>query len=174
MRAIAKDKRGDIFQISYALIIIFVIACLGLLFFKLEWGITGAFDEMDQVNQPENALAKDVNLTIRNLLPSFHDEFVLLMFLGVTIALIIAAAKTDFNPIIIFLFLILMVVTILNASGFVNIYQGFAESPQMTDVSSQMTFTNIIFSKYTPLIFSVLGAIVLILMYGKSGGDILR
>jgi hypothetical protein len=35
-----------------------------------------------------------------------------------------------------------------------------------------MPLTNILFSKYTPLIFTVIGAIVLIFMYGKSGGDI--
>lgn len=172
MRSIIKDKRGDIFQISYALIIIFLIAFIGLIFFKLSWETNKMWEESEELNNSD--YGEEIIASQKQSMPHIFDELVLFMFLGLTIALVIAAARTNFNPILIFLFLILLLITILNAAGLVNIYQGFAQDETFTEVSSQLTLTNIILSRYTPLIFAVLGAIIIIIMYGKSGSDILR
>ena len=172
MISILKNKRGDAFQIIFVLIFLFIIALVGLIFFKLSWEVTGAFQDLKEIN--DSKIAKEVLSTHKKSLPHIFDELMLFMFLGLTIALIIAAVRTDFSPMVIFLFLILLILTVLNAAAFVNIYQGLAQDPSLIGVSSKLTFTNIIFSRYTPLFFAVLGAVIIILMYGKSGSDILR
>lgn len=164
------NKKGDIFQVTFLLIILLVIALIGLIFFKLSWEITSAYAEMEEINDTETA--REANITVKKALPYFFDELVFFIFIGGIIALMAAAVKTKFSPVIIGLFIIMIFFTVLVASGFVNIYQGFAQSESLTDVSSQLPLTNILFSKYTPLIFAIIGGVVLIVMYSKSGSDI--
>lgn len=172
MRSLIQDKRGDIFQILFMLIIMFVIVCVGLLFFVLSYKTTEAWEKHPDMNN--TILGQKAIQKHKTSLPHFFDELNLFVFLGMIIALIIGAAKTNFNPGIIFIFLLLLAVAILNAAGFVNIYHGLASDSSVSDLSSKLTFTNIIFSKYTPLFFAVIGAIILIVMYSKSGSDIIR
>lgn len=164
------NKKGDIFQVTFLLIILLVIALIGIIVFKLSWEVTSAYEEMEDLNDSE--IAREVNLTVKKALPYFFDELVFFMFIGGIIALIAAAVKTEFSPVIIGLFIIMIFFTVLVASGFVNIYQGFTQSEALTGVSSQLPLTNILFSKYTPLIFAIIGGVILIIMYSKSGSDI--
>ena len=59
------------------------------------------------------------------------------------------------------------------SAGMVNMYQGFAQQSSIIDVSGNLVLTNFIFSKYLPLIISVISALVMLFMYGKSGQDII-
>ena len=65
------------------------------------------------------------------------------------------------------------IIAVLIAAGLVDIYQGLAQEDELSDYSSNLTLTNIIFSRFTPLIICVLGFIIIMIMYGKSGGDII-
>jgi len=71
----------------------------------------------------------------------------------------------------IFLFILLLLIEILVASGIVNIYQGFNNETSLDPIPGQMNLTNILLSKYFPLIIGVIGAIVLIFMFAKPGQD---
>jgi hypothetical protein len=73
-----------------------------------------------------------------------------------------------------FFFILLLFIDILIASGIVNIYQGFANAPAAIETSSQLVLTNVVFSKYLPLIMLVMGILIMLIMWGKSGGDIIQ
>lgn len=162
-------KRG-VFDIIYLLIILFGIALIGLLVYKLSDGITGEYAQMQEIN--DTPYAREANLNIRNIAPYVTDYFVFFFFLGMVIALMVAAVRTDFSPVVVGLFILLLIITILISSGLVNLYRGFADSDDLSDVASRLTFTNIIFSRYTPLIITILSAMILAVMWGKSGSRI--
>lgn len=165
-------KRGAIFQIMFLMIIIFITAIVGLLFYTLSFEITKTYDQSGIFDN--TPIAKEKNLYMQSVARYTTDETVLFLFIAMIIALIIAAAKTKFSPLVIFLFILVLLIAILNASGMVNIYQGLATSPVLSETSGHLTFTNIIFGKYLPLIICVLGALIMIIMYSKSGGDIIQ
>ena len=164
------DKRGDIFQLSVLLILVFVLAVVGLLFLTLSQGVTNFYDRTNLLNG--TAIGQDAINTIKNTAPTTTDYAIFFIFLGGTLGLCISAVKTNFSPTILFLFLMLLVITIFISSGLVNIYSGFAETPTLATAASQLTLTNFILSRHTPLIFACIGALILLIMYGKSGSDI--
>lgn len=163
------NKTG-LFELLYLLIIILVTAIIAILFYALTDKFTTAFDESGVF--PEDSTAEKANKAIQSHAPHIADEFVFFLFLFSIIALIIAAAKTNFSPTVIFLFVIVLILAVLIAAGMVDIYQGLAQEDELSEYSTNLTLTNIIFSRFTPLIICVLGFIIVMIMYGKSGGDI--
>lgn len=163
-------KKGDIFQIFFMLVIVFGVAMVGLLCFALQGKISDFFRGSTDLNS--SAVGTNVNNALSTDMPTVVDETVLFVFLGCMIGILIAAARTNFSPIVIFVFLLMLIMAIIMASGLVNIYNVFATSDQLSQYGSQLHLTNVILGRYTPLIICVLGGIVLILMYGKSGSQI--
>ncbi len=52
-------------------------------------------------------------------------------------------------------------------------YQGMAQTPSVVDIGESLGLTGFIFSKYLPLVITILSALTMIIMYGKQGADIL-
>ena len=171
MRPILKNKKGDMFQLLLLLIILFIAAIVGLIFLALSQEVTQAYDESGLLNG--TAIGQDANNMMRDTAPYTTDYMILFLFLGGTTGLVISAIRTNFSPTIIFLFILLMLMSIFVASGFVNIYRGFADTEVLSEYADKLTFTNFLFSKYLPLITCVLGAMIMMIMWGKSGGDII-
>ena len=170
-KSIFKSKKGDIFQIFFVLIIIFIIAVVGLLVVTLSTNITSTFSKLPIVN--DTPMAKNMNQQVGNIAIPMSDYFVFFFFLFGNIALIIAATRTSFSPTLIFIFIILFLFAILIAAGMVNIYTGLANNSALIGTSSQLTLTGVIFSKYFPLFVCVMSGIIIAIMYGKSGSDII-
>lgn len=164
------NKKGDIFQIIFFLILLLIISIVGILFYALTDKVGDAWDDSELLE--EGSIAKESSDIIQANAPAVTDEFVFFMFLGMIIALIIAAVKTNFSPTVIFLFIIVLIIAVFIAAGFTNLYQGFAQGDDLAEYSANLTLTNIVWSRFTPLFICILGGIILIIMYGKSGGDI--
>lgn len=163
------NKKGDVFSIFILLVILLAVALLGLLFTKMTLGATDILKNTPIINDTEKA--KDATEKIETASPYVADGFILFLFLGGVIGLIIAAVSTDFSPAIIFVFILLLIIGIFVASGFTNIYQGFTDDATLSSTANKLAVTDIIFSKYTPLIIGVLGMIILIVMYSKTRSE---
>lgn len=165
------NKRGDVFQLIFLIIILLIAAVVGILFLKLGNEMTNTMEEQGLFDDAPNAqLAND---TLQAAAPRTTDYMIFFLFLGSVIGLLISASRTRFSPTIMFLFITLLIITIFVASGAVNIYSGLASSPELATENAQLTLTGFILSRYTPLIMTVIGGLIMIIMWGKSGGDIL-
>jgi len=170
MRSLVKQKKGDIFQVIIMLIILLVVAITGLITLVLTTRVNDFWDSSGLLNETEvGTHAIDV---MQETAPRTTDYAVLFLFLGLNIGILIAAVRTNFSAVIIFMFILLTLIAIMFAAGSVNIYQGMAQQPNIIDVSAGLTFTNFIFSKYLPLVTSLICALVMLIMYGKSGESI--
>lgn len=163
------SKKG-IFDIFFLLIIVFFVAVIGLLTYKLSHSITQAYVNSGVL--ASSPVALHANSVIDSQGRIVADEFVFFMFLGMMIATIISAARTNFSPTVIFFFILELLMAIVLAAGLVNIYSGIAQTPVLMIEAQQLTLTNIIISRYTPLMICALGGLILLIMYGKSGGEI--
>ena len=172
MRKIINNKRGDIFQVPVLIIILLVASMIGLIFYKISKEITEEYDNLGILNDTEEG--QEANQMIRETAKHATNELIILLFLGAVIALLISAAKTNFSAMIIFMFLILLILSVFIASGATNIYQGLAASPALSEEAAELTMANIVWSKYTPLFICVIGGLILIIMYSKSGMDITK
>lgn len=172
MRSLIKDKKGDVFQIFFLLAIILAVAIVGVIMLKLTTSVNNFWDSSGLLNQTAVG-EKSIN-TLQETAPRTTDYTIFFLFLAMNIGITIAAVKTNFSPLLIFLFIMLTLVAIMIAAGVVNMYQGLAQQPSIIGVSSQLTLTNFIFSKYLPLFISIICALTMIIMWGKSGGDIVQ
>ena len=164
------NKKGDVVQIVVVLIIIFIAALVGLICLKLTNEVNHYWLTSGLLNSTQTGT--DTINQMNQVAPTITDLTVFLLFLGCIIGVCIAAVKTKFSATMLFLFFLLIITTILIASGLVNIYSGFADA--MPTEQAQLTLTGIIFSRYTPLMMCIIGGIVLLLMYGKQGQDIVQ
>lgn len=171
LRKITKQKKGDMFQVVFALIIIFIAAVVGLLFLVLTNGVNDFWQESGLLN--ETAVGQAAIDTLQDTAPKTTDYAILFLFLGLNIGVTISAVRTNFSALTIIIFIFLTLISIMTAAGMVNMYQGLAQQETVLPTSSELTFTNFLFSKYLPLIVSIICAFVMIVMYGKSGGDII-
>jgi hypothetical protein len=162
-----KNRKGDVFQLLYLLIVLFIIAIVGFLFLTIDNKITGFWASSGLLNQ--SVPAQQSNQILMEAAPRTTDYMVFFFFLGSFVGLCISAVRTKFSPVIIGLFMLFLLITIFVASGFVNIYSGFQQA--IPDTASQLTLTGFIFSKYTPLLMAVIGIILMLIMWGRQGGE---
>lgn len=171
IRKLIEQKKGDVFQVLFMLVLIFAVAIVGLLCFVLTDKINLFWKESGLLNETE--AGTEAIETMTETAPRTTDYAIFFLFLGMNIGVIIAAVRTNFTAAVIFLFILLTLIAIMMAAGMVNMYQGLAQQPSIIDISSKLTLTNFIFSKYLPLVISIICAVVMLIMYGKSSGDIM-
>lgn len=165
------NKKADIFQLIFLLIILFIAAIVGILFLKLGNEVTGVYEDSGLLDN--TAIGTKFNEMMQATAPETTDYMIFFIFFGGVIALLISASRTNFSPTIFFLFLLFLLITIFVASGMVNIYSGFAQQATLVNEAGQLQLTGFLFSKYTPLLMTVIGGLIMLIMWGKSGGDVL-
>jgi len=164
------NKKGDIFQLTFVIVILFIVAIVGLLFLHLSTKVAQSYEDMGLLDN--TAIGKQANDMILETGPKTTDYMIFMLFIGAIVGLLISASRTSFSPGIFFFFVLLLIITIFVASGMVNIYSGFANSPELIETSSQLKLTNYVFSRYTPLILTAIGGLILLILWGKQGSDI--
>lgn len=167
-----KQKKGDIFQILFMLTLLVGVAIIGVILLVMTTNINNFWEESGLLN--DTVAGRESLETMQRTAPRTTDYVTFFLFMGMIIGVTISAVRTDFNAITIILFIFVMIISIFMAAGFVNIYRGIALAEGVSEISSDLTLTNFIFSKYTPLITAALCALIMIIMYGKGGGEIIR
>jgi len=169
MRKITLNKKGDIFQLSFVMIIVFITAMVGILFLAFTNQVNDYWVVSGLLNQSEAATSTVA--TMQATAPLTTDYAVFFIFLGSTLGICISAVRTKFSPTLVFFFILLLILTIFIASGIVNVYSGFAEV--LPNEAAQLTLTGIILGKYMPLMMAIIGGFIMIIMYSKQGGEII-
>jgi len=158
------------FQIVIVLVIIFVLAIVGFLTLTLTTRVNGFWDSSGLLNDTE--VGTHAIDQLQDTAPRTTDYAIFLAFLGMHIGVIISAVRTKFSAVTIVLFIFLTMISIMIAAGMVNMYQGMAQTPSVVDIGESLGLTGFIFSKYLPLVITILSALTMIIMYGKQGADI--
>jgi len=166
-----QNKKADVFQIFVVLIITVAVAITGLLMLVMTNQINDFWANSPFVTV--NSTAYNANVILQETAPKTTDYAIFFVFLGLNLGCVIAAVKTNFSPILIFFFILLTFISIMMAAGMVNLYQGFAHAAGVIETASELTLTNFVFSKYTPLFVTMISALILIIMYGKSSSEII-
>jgi hypothetical protein len=164
------NKKGNVFSIFIIIVILLAVALFGLVFSRMIFGFTDSIGDIQMIKDTPTAAQANQQLENSNI--PVADGMVFFLFLTSFIGLIIAAVYTKFSPVVIFLFILLIIIGVFASGLAANIYSDMASSPSMTDTSQHLSMTNIILSKYTPMIIGVMAIIIIIIMYSKSGDDI--
>lgn len=166
---VIRQKKGDIFQVLFMIVLVFAVAVVGLITLVLTTNINNFWDDSGLLN--DTAVGTKAINKLQDDTPKTTDYAVFLLFVGMNIGLLVGAVRTNFSPVIIILFIFLTLIAIMAAAGVVNMYQGLAQQSTVLPISQQLTLTNFLFSKYFPLVISMICAMIMIVMWGKSGGE---
>ena len=171
MKNIINKKKGAMFQVLFMIVLLLAVAIVGVICLVLTTRVNSTWTDTGLLN--DTAIGKQAIERLQDTAPRTTDYAILFLFLGMNIGIMIAAVRTNFSATIIFLFILLTLIAIMVAAGTVNMYQGLAQTSSIIDVTENLTFTNFLFSKYFPLIISIICAFVMLLMYGKGGDSII-
>jgi len=167
-----KTKKGQVIQVIVLIVIMIVIVIIGILFMTMASKFSKTLATVPMINN--SVVGSAVNNQAGGMSLPFLDEFVFFFYLFGNIALIIGATRTNFSPTMIFIFIFVTLIAIFIAFGMANLFQAFTQTSALADSANSLPLTSVIFSKYFPLFTCVISGIIMAIMWGKSGGDIIN
>lgn len=157
--------RGSITDLFLIVVLIFIFA-VSLLFMGY-FGNT--LTTQIQTQDPTNATG---NLTVSmNRSFAVIDGLTAFLLVGLVVAVVATAVLIRANPVFIVFFLFVgLVLLILISALFSNVYSDLAQDPHLTSYANTYSTTGLIINNF-PVIMLIIGVIVAIVLYGKSGAN---
>lgn len=166
-----KAKKG-IFALLLLIAILTITAVFGLITYRTIKEVNQVYDDSGLFEN--NTIGSESNIKIKTTARYGIDNMFFFIFLGGMIGLIFGAVKTKFSPILMFIFILVFLISIFLAAMSAEIYHGFATTGDLEETADELIFIKIILSKFFPLIICVLGGVIMVIMWGKQGGEIVR
>jgi hypothetical protein len=161
------NKKGA-FDLIVVIILLICAAITGIIATKILTEVTAQM-KLTDLNQSVNSVtAMDAATNATQYL----DYFVLILFIGSYIGLIISSMYVDVHPAFFVFFLILFVISIVLAGIIANAYLEMTAQPELASTAATFKFSNYIFN-HLPTLILIMGATEIIILYSKtrsSGG----
>lgn len=157
------NKKGDIFDI---LVFVIVLLVLAIGFFVISYtipNITDGFNTAGLNNSAEgiNAINQLENFGTIQLQRGFF-----FIFIGLILGIMVSAFFIRTHPIFLFLYIILMPLTVILAGYLGNFYETLTSYPIFADRLADQTLINIVMTNLIPISIGV-GALSMIIIFSK-------
>lgn len=156
-------------QILLAVIVVFIIGITAVSIATPFLQFLDEFKNDARVSQ-SNVTVENVEV-IEALTPTLLDFIVLFSFLGILLGAIFFALITDASPAVMFVLFLIVIIAVILAAQFANVYDDFSSTSELSAVASQFTFTNFLLGSMFPVIILFSGVLIIIILYTKSRGD---
>lgn len=157
-------KKGTIEDIFGVMAGIFVLAMVVIFLFVFISRTDAEVQQLDIFPQD----SKDASTKIKGLFPGIIDEGLVFVFFMALIAVLILASLVIVHPAFIIPFIMIWLFSIWTGAILADTYDELANSAQLIEFTSQLTFTSWLFT-YLPFIVGVFGAILAIVMFKRRG-----
>ena len=160
------NKKGDLTGLIYLIATIGALAIFLVIAGYI--GSTVATELRDKINSTTPEINQAFNSTI-NISENTLSAVWYIVFAGLLIGLFITAWHMPTNPIFVPIFIILLVVSIMLGIALSNAYEAVADVTDFATISLTQRGVEFMMSKL-PWIAFVVGLLVLIVTFAKSGG----
>ena len=164
MKSLLQNRKGDFQSLIIGIIVVFGLALGAILFSKVFLAVT---DELKQQEGFSNTTIQTIEGVENKTIPLL-DFLIFFSLVSIIIGLIIASIYIDVHPALTVVFIIGLIISVFLAGIFANVFDDFKSEPEISSTASQFSFTNLILGKQFPIILSVVGIIIIIILYGKS------
>jgi len=158
-----KNKKGDILDIMVLLITLTVFSIGLFIFAYVVPEITGGLSDAGMNNSAEGISA--INTLYTFGVDGMQKGFFIL-FCGLIIGIMISSYFIKTHPIFLFLYIILLGISIILAVYLGNMYETFTNNPIFADRLADQTIINIVMNNIVQVILGV-GALSLIIIFSK-------
>jgi len=160
------NKRGDFTGLLYLIVMIAAFAFFLIIAGYISTTISGELKEkfnssIDEVNEAFDATTNTANNTL--------SAVWFIMFGGLLLGLFITAYFIPTHPIFVPIFIILLVITVIIGVAMSNAYEQLYNIDTFEDIANTQSSINFIMSNL-PYVALIIGVIVLIITFAKSGG----
>jgi hypothetical protein len=154
------NKKGSIQDFLYIMVAIFILSVVTLLVFK----ISNSINTEIQANSDMSAESKDLSAQVNSMYPGVIDNSFLLLTVGLSVVAIALAFMVRIHPVFLVFYILVLVLLIIFAGIFSNVYTGIAENPDFTAEADSLVFISTIM-RILPMFVAVLGTVLAIVMY---------
>lgn len=170
LRPIINNKKGDILSILLVIIISTVVIVVLTVLTLVTNNITR---EIDSYNMTSSLEANQSISAVKDQAVPLADTMGSLLFIGWLIALIIAGTYTEFSPVVIGIFLLILLIGVyLSAVMTSNFYVDLSSEYDSSAIGGQeFTITKTLFGSSLPYIIAFIGLVIIIIMYSKKRGS---
>ena len=161
------NRKGDFQSIIIMIVVISILAIVSVIFAK---GFGAAMDEFAAQDQiMSNPQAHEAVNVVQDRTIPLLDFFVFGSFVALILGVIISTIFINTHPAIAMVFVIALAVAVFLAGMFANVYGELSDDAELEDTIEEFKLTNLIMGSQFPIIILVIGIVVIIVFYGKSG-----
>lgn len=157
------NKKGNVPDIFLIVVVLFGVAVSILFGFKLMGDLQDKFD-----NQLNSQLAKDFISDAETDYNNIFDNIFMFLFIGSIVAVMVSAFFVRSHPIFFGISTFILVFILIFSALIANTWDELATKPQLAAGASNFTMMAFIMNNLG-LVVTLIGVIVLIVLYGKRG-----
>ena len=160
------NKKGDLASILVITAVLFALAIVSLI---ISDPLIRIMDEFKN-NSKTDAETDAIITTVQDDTIGYLDYLFLFSFFAMLIGTIISAVYMKMHPAFMVVFLIMLLIAVTLAGMLANIYLEQSNSTQFANEYEEFVFTSNLMEVFPTLIL-IVGAIIIIVIYGKSKMD---
>jgi hypothetical protein len=158
--------------LPYILIGIIVVLIFAVVVIPIAYTGNEVFDELKEEQNfgSSNNTIEEINKVQDFMIPGF-DQLVFFVLIAMFIGTIVIAVFTDFHPIVLGVLILAFILLIIIGGLFANVYDEVRDTSILTSTADEFTLTNLVMGSQLPIIITILGAICIIIILAKRGGQ---
>jgi hypothetical protein len=158
--------------LPYILIGIIVVLIFAVVVIPIAYTGNEVFDELKEEQNfgSSNNTIEEINKVQDFMIPGF-DQLVFFVLIAMFIGTIVIAVFTDFHPIVLGVLILAFILLIIVGGLFANVYDEVRDTSILTSTADEFTLTNLVMGSQLPIIITILGAICIIIILAKRGGQ---
>ncbi len=130
-------------------------------------------DVLDELQEPDafgDSERGNASMTqVKGLVTPALDQLIFIILIGLILGLILIAIFSDFNPVLITVVIIAIVLFVIIAGLLSTAFVDFTGNDEFVNKSAEFTLTNVVIGPQLPIIILIAGAIMLIILFAKRG-----
>lgn len=154
------DKKGSALDVIWVFVAVFVIALTFLVITKIWDGVENKVRFQFNSSITERVAVNKLDAVVGAL----DNYFLIILMLG-TVAIIVLASLIRADPVFYWIFFFIFIIGLIMAAVFSNAYESFTSTSAID--ASNFDVQNYVMANL-PIIFVILGLILLIVIYGKT------
>ena len=166
------ERKADLFSIIIVIAFLAVLVIGGLLsgglFKEMGTELKATINDGDLTGAALNnsLAAADV---LETDAPNYLDNFMFWFLIAVCLGMLISGLFLDFEPAVVVILLIIMLLAVWLSTFVANSYDELANDAAIVGASSSMTMSNAVFGAYLPIIIFITFIATMVIMYSRKG-----
>lgn len=145
----------------------FIVVIIGILIFA--FGLLAAYTINESMIENSGDVINTSHLYQAKYAMDVFNPGLIFILVGLIIAMVVGAFTIQTHPVFAVASFLILIFVIILAAVFGNVFSEYVENPQMSEAAASFSTMTLVFQNL-PLIILAAGVLIMVVLYGKSGG----